>query len=398
MAPRAVLVVVWIALSTDLLVYGIAVPVLPRLTAVTDAGPSTAGLLFACYAAALIVVTPLVGWWVDRFGPRQALLAGLVGLGATTAVFSIGGPLSLLVAARLTQGAAAALSWVAGLALIAAVTPLAQRGRNMGLVLSGASIGTLLGPPVGGLLADQFGTAAPFLSAAVVAVGDGILRLLLIRPISASGDDPGTLRAVLGVRGALPATGIVVLGAGVLAVLEPVLPLRLAASGMSSSVIGVIFAAAVLAAAIVTPWAGSLVTTTGPRTPVLAGVLLSAVALLLLAHVRSTGVCVIAMVALGAGSALLLGPILPLLTDLGERATPPALGAVFALVNLAYATGLLLGPGSSGPLTSATGYSTAITLTAAAILITGVPAAARLPRATGLTTAALNRSDAEHGI
>ncbi|MBV8994219.1 MAG: hypothetical protein JO287_11090, partial [Pseudonocardiales bacterium] len=51
MAPRAGLVVVWIALSTDLLVYGIAVPVLPRLAAVTDAGPSAAGLLFACYAA-----------------------------------------------------------------------------------------------------------------------------------------------------------------------------------------------------------------------------------------------------------------------------------------------------------------------------------------------------------
>ncbi|MBV8995113.1 MAG: MFS transporter, partial [Pseudonocardiales bacterium] len=176
-----------------------------------------------------------------------------------------------------------------------------------------------------------------------------------------------------------PATVIVILGAGVLAVLEPVLPLRLAASGMSSRVIGVIFAAAVLAATVVTPWAGSLVTTTGPRTPVLVGVLLSAVALLLLAHSQSTGVFVIAMIALGAGSALLLGPIMPVLTALGERATPPALGAVFALINLAYATGLLLGPGSSGPLTSATGYSTAITLTAAAIVLIGVSAAACLP-------------------
>jgi DHA1 family solute carrier family 18 vesicular amine transporter 1/2 len=288
------------------------------------------------------------------------------------------GPLSLLVAARLTQGAAAALSWVAGLALIAAVTPLAQRDRNMGLVLSEASIGTLLGPPVGGLLADQFGTAAPFFVAAAVAVGDGILRLLLIRPIPASAGDPGTLRAVLRVRGALPATAIVVLGAGVLAALEPVLPLRLAASGVSSSIIGVIFAAAVLAAAPVTPWAWSLVTTIGPRIPVLAGVLLSAIALLLLAHIQSTGVCMIAMMALGAGSALLLGPIMPVLTTLGKRATPPALGAVFALVNPAYATGLLLGPGSSGPLTSAAGYSTAITLAAAAILIIGVLSAARL--------------------
>lgn len=140
--PRAALAVVFDALSIDLLVYGIAIPVLPRLAAVTDAGPSAAGLLFACYAAALIAVTPLVGWWVDRAGPRVPLLAGLLGLGVTTAVFTAGGPLGLLVAARLAQGAAAALSWVAGLALIAAVTPLGQRGRNMGLVLSGVSVGT----------------------------------------------------------------------------------------------------------------------------------------------------------------------------------------------------------------------------------------------------------------
>jgi hypothetical protein len=50
--PRAALAVVFVALSMDLLVHGIAVPVLPRLAAVTDAGPSAAGLLFACYAAA----------------------------------------------------------------------------------------------------------------------------------------------------------------------------------------------------------------------------------------------------------------------------------------------------------------------------------------------------------
>jgi MFS transporter, DHA1 family, solute carrier family 18 (vesicular amine transporter), member 1/2 len=380
--PRAALAVVFVALSIDLLVYGIAVPVLPRLAAVTDAGPSTAGLLFACYAAALIAVTPLVGWWVDRAGPRGPLLAGLLGLGVATAVFTVGGPLSLLIAARLAQGVAAALSWVAGLALVAAVTPLAQRGRNMGLVLSGVSVGTLLGPLAGGLLADRLGTAAPFLFAAAIATGAGVLQLLLIRPTSAPTDDPGTLRAVLRVRGAWPATVIVLLGAEVLAVLEPVLPLRLAASGVSSSLIGMIFATAVLAAALVTPWAGSLVTRIQPAAPVMAGILLSAAALLVLAHTHITGVILIAMATLGAGSALLIGSIMPVLSTLGEQTTPPTLGAVFALANLAYATGLLLGPGSSGPLTSVTGYPAAITLTAAATLIIGVPSALCLSRAT----------------
>lgn len=187
---------------------------------------------------------------------------------------------------------------------------------------------------------------------------------------------------MLGVRGAWPATVIVILGAGVLAVLEPVLPLRLAASGVSSSLIGVVFATAVLAAALVTPWAGSLVTRIQPAAPVLAGVLLSAAALLVLAHTHRTGAVLIAMAALGAGSALLLGSIMPVLSTLGEKTTPPTLGAAFALANLGYATGLLLGPGSSGPLTSVTSYPAAVTLTAAATVIIGVPSALCLSRAT----------------
>jgi hypothetical protein len=42
--PCAALAVVCVAFSIDLLVYGIAIPVLPRLAAVTDAGPSAVPL------------------------------------------------------------------------------------------------------------------------------------------------------------------------------------------------------------------------------------------------------------------------------------------------------------------------------------------------------------------
>jgi MFS transporter, DHA1 family, solute carrier family 18 (vesicular amine transporter), member 1/2 len=378
--PRAALVVAVVALSTDLLVYGIVVPVLPQLAAVTEAGPSAAGLLFACYAAALIAATPVAGWWVNRAGPRGPLLTGLLGLGVTTALFAFGRPLALLLAARLTQGVAAALSWVAGLALVAAVTPFAQRGRNLGLVLSGANIGTLLGPLVGGFLADYFGTAAPFLFAAAIAVSEVILQLLLIRRTPTAIDDTGTIRGVLRVPGAWSATFIALLGAAVLSVLEPILPLQLAATGVSSGLIGVIFAVAILAVAVTTPWAGDLVTKSQPQTPVLAGILLSVATLLVLAHTHTTGVILVAMAALGTGSGLILGSSVAVLSTVGERSTPPTFGTVSALANLAYAVGLLLGPGSSGPLTSATSYTAAITITAGATLIIGVLSAFRLPK------------------
>jgi MFS family permease len=77
---RRALVVAGIALFVDMLVYGLAVPVLPLLPAVVKAGPAATGILFAGYAIAVILVTPLVGRMVDRRGPRRPLLVGLGGL------------------------------------------------------------------------------------------------------------------------------------------------------------------------------------------------------------------------------------------------------------------------------------------------------------------------------
>ena len=196
----AALVVACFALFTDMVVYGLAIPVLPLLPAVTAAGPFAAGTLFAGYAAAMIVVTPVAGRVVDRRGPRGPLLSAMLGLTAATLMFAMGGPFLVLLAARVLQGAAAGLSWVAALSLIAAVTPVRTRGRSMGIAMSMVSLGVLVGPPLAGILAARWGTAAPFLVAAGLAMADGALRVLFVRPISAATDDPAGPVAVLRVR------------------------------------------------------------------------------------------------------------------------------------------------------------------------------------------------------
>lgn len=111
--PRMAVVVSCIALFTDMVVYGIVVPVLPLLPSVATAGPSATGLLFAAYAAAMIAVTPLAGRLVDRRGPRGPLLIALIGLAAACCLFAIGSPYVLLLLARCLQGLAAGLGWVA---------------------------------------------------------------------------------------------------------------------------------------------------------------------------------------------------------------------------------------------------------------------------------------------
>lgn len=132
--PSSALIVGGAALFADMLVHGLAVPVLPLLPAVVEQGPAATGFLFASYAIAMIVATIFAGRMVDRCGPKTPLLIGFVGLGAATLLFATGGPYRLLFVARLLQGIAGGMSWVAALSFI--------------------TLGVLIGPPLAGFMVE----------------------------------------------------------------------------------------------------------------------------------------------------------------------------------------------------------------------------------------------------
>src|SRR5205085_3857772 len=114
----------------------------------------------------------------DGFGAGRTLWFGAAGLFSSLLLFATadGGP--MLFVARAVQGAAGAMSWTAGLALLAAAFPAERRGRALGIAMSGMSLGTLVGPPPGGLLFKWGGPRMPFLIAGCWTAG--ILILLAI--------------------------------------------------------------------------------------------------------------------------------------------------------------------------------------------------------------------------
>lgn len=377
--PAAAVAVACAALFTDMLVYGLAVPVLPLLPSVAEAGPAASGLLFAAYAVAMVAVTPLAGRLTDRRGPRAPLLAGLVGLATATLLFAFAEPVWLLLLARTLQGVAGGLSWVAALSLIAASTPMATRARSMGLALSAISLGTLIGPPLAGLMVEHIGTRSPFLLAAGLALADGLARILLVKNTGQVTDDAGGPLTVLRVPGSVPIVVVTALGAAVMAAIEPVLPARLhTALDVGPTGIGALFALAVLTAAVANPLAGALTAKAPVRLVVAAGAVLAAAALAGIGAAQAVWQAGFALAALGVAIALLLAPTTALIADQGQRSVPPNLGGTYALYNLAYATGLAVGPLLSGALTDALGFPPAMTCLAL-LAITAVFAIRRLP-------------------
>ena len=379
--PRMAVAVSCIALFTDMLIYGILIPLLPLMPAVERAGSSATGLLFAAYAAMMIAVTPLAGRLVDRKGPRGPLLAALLGLAAAYLLFAVGGPYWLLLVSRLLQGAAAGLGWVASLALIAAAIPLERRGTYLGLAMSMVSVGTLAGPPLAGWLACDHGHAAPFVLAASVLVVDGVLRIIFVRPTPPRADDPATALDVLRVRGSWPVVVLIALGSAVTSAIEPILPVRLAVGlGLDTAGIGLLFALLVVIGAVLNPMVGAALSRVSPRLLALVGAALAVAGLVLVGAGSRLPVVVAGIVCLGAAVAFLVAPAGTLIGVQGARTTPPALGGAYSLYNLAYAAGLTAGPALAGLLTSVLGYPAACTALAAGVAVVAFGGLGRLPR------------------
>jgi MFS transporter, DHA1 family, solute carrier family 18 (vesicular amine transporter), member 1/2 len=376
MRRSAVLAVASIALATDMFVYGVAIPVLPMIAAEHGASSATVGILFACYAGALLLATPVVGVLVDRVGPRTPMLVGLLALGAATLLFAWADSFPALVAARVLQGGAAAVSWVAGFALVAAVYPAAERGRPMGIVLSATGIGILLGPLVGGVLAEQVGPAAPFYLAAALAALDGVARLVWIRDVPHVRREPSA-EVYRSPRAPL-LIGLTATGAGLLAFLEPIVPLEASSQyGASTQQIGFLFSGAVLLGALAAPVSGALADRL-PR-PALAGggALLAAAGLAVVAAADSLWGIAVGVALTATGAQGVLAPTLVLISELAESQRPAAYGAAYAMYSLAYTAGLMVAPLAAGLGDDTAGFRATVLAGAGVAVVAGVAAATR---------------------
>jgi multidrug resistance protein len=368
-SPTTALVLVSIAIFIDMLVYGMIVPILPTYATDLGASQTAIGILFACYAIGLLVATPFFGALSDRVGRRGPLLAGLGGLGLATLLFAFASSLSGLIAARLLQGLAAAATWTAGLALLADLFPPEKRGAAMGTAMGGMVAGTLVGPPFGGLLFEWGGYGIPFLTAALGALLIAFLVALCLNDPRLHAAAGPSLVDLAKDRPVLTVSGAIILQAAALTLLEPTLPLYLEHRfDASAAVIGLLFGASTLAYGVSAPLSGVLADR-GCYGPMMAvGLVALALTLPLLAWSGSLAWAAWVLVLIGLVSAPVLVPALPALADRVDRLGGGAYASVYAVLNVAYALGMVVGPLLGGILAEYLGFGAALGVVALLLL------------------------------
>src|SRR5207249_8427149 len=124
---------------------------------------------FASFGVTLFAVSIPMGAMSDRIGRRLPLVGGLIALAGSSVIFAFAPRMSWLFAARLVQGAADAVTWVVGFALIADLYRSEERGRVMGMVMSGTGFAFMVGPTLGGWLYEIGGIRLPFIVVAGLA-------------------------------------------------------------------------------------------------------------------------------------------------------------------------------------------------------------------------------------
>jgi len=167
----------------DAMGIGLILPVMPDLIQeVKGEGLGSAArwgaVLATIFAAMQFIFGPIVGSLSDRFGRRPILLISLVVMALDYLLMAVAGTITLLIIGRIIGGITAATQSTAA-AYMADISKPEDKAANFGLIGAAFGIGFVLGPLLGGVLAE-LGTRAPFYAAALLAAGNAVFGYFVL--------------------------------------------------------------------------------------------------------------------------------------------------------------------------------------------------------------------------
>lgn len=154
--------------------FGLVVPVMPEYIKMLGLNGTTAGFLTAAFAITQFFFSPVAGRVSDNFGRKKTIVLGLIILALSELIFAIATSAVWLFVSRFLGGVGLAFVMPSVMAYIADITSEQERAKGMSYVSAALSTGFLIGPAIGGFLAE-FGTRVPFY---VAAIGAGIAAII----------------------------------------------------------------------------------------------------------------------------------------------------------------------------------------------------------------------------
>ncbi|MBL4933320.1 MFS transporter [Clostridium paridis] len=172
------LFILMLNLFIALLGQGMVIPILPDYLKQFNVAGAAAGYLVAAFGAAQFLFSPIGGRLSDRHGRKIMILSGLSLTVIADFIFAISHTLMLLYIARIIGGIGLGIMVPSVLAYVADITTRETRAKGMGYISAAMNLGMVLGPGIGGIIA-QFGLRAPYFLASFLGLISTLLTIIL---------------------------------------------------------------------------------------------------------------------------------------------------------------------------------------------------------------------------
>ena len=172
--------------------FGLVAPALPLFASEFGVGKAAAGAVVSAFALMRLVMAPFVGRLVNAVGERVLLAAGIGVVAVSSALAGLSQSYWQLLVLRGAGGVGSIMFSVSAASLLVRVTPSHLRGRAQGVWAGSFLIGLVAGPAVGTVA--TFSLRLPFFLYAGTLVVAGLLGLGALRHSELAARAVGPLR------------------------------------------------------------------------------------------------------------------------------------------------------------------------------------------------------------
>ena len=351
---RRLLLLVSSIIFVDAMLFSALTPLVPGYAEEFDLSKAGAGLLVGAYGAGALFGGIPGGLAASRWGPKRAVVGGLLLLSVASFAFASADSALALGGARFVQGLSSTATWAGALAWISVTAPQSRRGEVIGTAFGAAVFGAVLGPMFGGL-AELAGIRLSF---TVV----GMLTLVFAALASFARSSPVEAATLNGLRLALRDKRFLgglwlnMLPAMLFGLLIVLTPLALDEAGWTTFAIASVFLVAGLVEVLLNPFLGRFSDRVGRLLPIRFSLAASVAVAIGLALATVSGPALIALLVCAAAVSFgsLYTPSMALTSHRAE-AVGLAQGLAFGVMNTAWALGELVGPSAGGALADSFG-------------------------------------------
>lgn len=157
----------------------LVIPVLPDIAVDMNASATAAQWMLTATLLTGAVAVPILSRLADMFGRRLLLMISLGALTVGSLMAALTSNVGVMIAGRALAGLSSAAIPL-GISLLAATLPAARKGSAVAMISAMLGIGSALGLPLAGLIADNFDYRALFWIGAVGALISVVLVRLLV--------------------------------------------------------------------------------------------------------------------------------------------------------------------------------------------------------------------------